>query len=76
MFPLPFLFLTVVLLFASANDLLFHKIPNWLTYSTMIGGVVYYFHLKDLDGLLFSMGGISLGMAVLIIPFLMGGMEA
>jgi hypothetical protein len=42
----------------------------------MIGGVVYHFHLKGLDGLLFSMGGISLGMAVLIIPFLMGGMEA
>lgn len=76
MVSLPLLFLTTVLLIAAAYDLLFHKIPNCLTYSTMIGGVFYYTHLKGLEGLLFSVGGIGLGMAFLIIPFLMGGMGA
>jgi prepilin peptidase CpaA len=59
----------IALLVAAANDLLFHKIPNWLTYSTMIVAVTYYTYHKGLDGLLFSVGGIGLGMAVLIIRY-------
>jgi prepilin peptidase CpaA len=42
----------------------------------MIVGIVYCTHLKGLDGFIHSMSGIGIGMAVLIIPFLMGGMGA
>lgn len=61
----------IALLVAAANDLLFHKIPNWLTCSTMIVAVTYYTYHIGLDGLLFSVGGIGLGlgMAVLIIRY-------
>ena len=76
MTPLPFLILSIVLVIASASDLLFHKIPNWLTYPAMIVGVLYGTHLKGLGGSLYSILGISIGMTVLIIPFLAGGMGA
>ena len=34
----------------------------------------YHFVMNSLDGLLFSSGGLALGIAVLILPYLMGGM--
>ena len=68
--------LTVILLTAAVFDIRFHKIPNWLTYPTMVGGVVYYTATRGLEGLLFSVEGVGVGLAVFIIPYLMGGMGA
>jgi prepilin peptidase CpaA len=76
MFPLLFLFLTIVLIIAAVSDLRVQRIPNWLTFSTMIVAVAYHTGMKGLGGLLFSLGGISVGIAFLIIPYLMGGMGA
>lgn len=71
-----FLFLIIVLIIAALNDISFQKIPNWLTYSTMVGAIVYHTGLKGAEGLLFSLEGVGLGIAILIIPYLMGGMGA
>ena len=71
-----FLFLSGVLLTGAINDVRFHKIPNWLTYPTMFIAIIYHTALKGADGILFSLGGVSLGMGVLIIPYLMGAMGA
>jgi len=76
MLLLPSLFLTVVFLVALFSDFHSHNIPNWLTYLTIITAVVYPFSLKRLESLLFGMGGISVMISLLIIPFLIGGMEA
>lgn len=70
------IFLSAVLIVASVNDLRFQKIPNLLTYPAMAVALVYHFMINGLDGLLFSAGGLALGIAILIIPYLMGGMGA
>jgi hypothetical protein len=49
MAPLSFLILTFVLLFAAANDLLFHEIRNCLACPEMIGGVVYRHSSKTFE---------------------------
>ena len=70
------IFLSGVLIAAAANDLRFQKIPNLLTYPAMAVALVYHFVMNGLDGLLFSTAGLALGIAILIIPYLMGGMGA
>jgi prepilin peptidase CpaA len=70
------IFLTLILVTAAVIDARYHKIPNWLTYPTMIGGIGFYAVTKGFDGFLFSIEGIGVGLAVLIFPYLMGGMGA
>ena len=70
------IFLSGVLIAAAANDLRFKKIPNLLTYPAMVVALVYHFVMNGLDGLLFSTAGLALGIAILIVPYLMGGMGA
>jgi prepilin peptidase CpaA len=65
-----------VLITAAIFDLRYQKIPNALTFPTMIIALAYFGVTRGLDGLLFSAGGLFLGMAILIIPYLMGGMGA
>lgn len=71
-----FFFLTIVLLIAAINDVRFHKIPNWLTYPTILIAVAYHAGTKGFDGFLFSLEGMGLGIAVLIVPCLIGGVGA
>ena len=70
------IFLSAVLIVASVNDLRFQKIPNLLTYPTMGIALGYHVVMNGLNGLLFSLGGLALGIAVFILPYLMGGMGA
>ena len=65
------IFLGTVLIAAAVNDLRFQRIPNQLTYPSMGIALVYHFIMNGIDGLLFSAGGLALGIAVFIIPFLM-----
>jgi prepilin peptidase CpaA len=58
------------------QDLRVQKIPNLLTYPTMGVALAYHFMRSGLDGALFSAGGLALGIAILIVPYLMGGMGA
>jgi len=73
---IPFLFLIFALLIASVSDLRLRKIPNWLTYPTMIVGIFFYTGFKGLEGFIFSIEGLGVGIAVLIIPYLLGGIGA
>lgn len=70
------IFLSIILIAAAVNDLRFQKIPNLLTYPAMCIALVYHFIMSGPDGLLFSAGGLAMGIAVLILPYLMGGMGA
>jgi prepilin peptidase CpaA len=69
-------FLSGVLVVAVIQDLRFQRIPNVLTYPAMVVALAYHSITLGLIGTLFSAGGLVLGIAILIVPFLMGGMGA
>jgi prepilin peptidase CpaA len=70
------IFLSIILIGAAINDLRFQKIPNLLTYPSMAIAVGCHVMMSGLDGLLFSVGGLALGIALLIFPYLMGAGDA
>jgi len=73
---LPFFLLTFILLIAAVRDICFHKIPNRLTYPAMIAALIFHVCMNGTDGFLFSLKGLGLGIAILAIPYLLGGMGA
>lgn len=73
---IPFYLLTIVLLIAVIIDIRSQRIPNWLTFSTSIIAIIYHTCVKGTEGLLFSLKGLLVGIAVLIVPYMMGGMGA
>jgi prepilin peptidase CpaA len=70
------IFLIVVLVIAALIDIRIRKIPNLLTYQTMAVALCYHSLRNGLDGLIFSAGGLILGVVFFILPYLMGGMGA
>ncbi len=74
--PLLHLLLVAVLLIAAVTDLRSHAIPKWLTLPAMVGGLVGHTLFNGQPGLLYSIKGLGLGLALLLIPYLMGGMGA
>jgi prepilin peptidase CpaA len=73
---LRFFYLISLLLIAAVWDLRFHKIPNWLTFPSMIVAIFYHSVSGGTAGFLFSLLGVGAGMAFFIIPYSMGGMGA
>ena len=69
-------FLCVALVLAAANDLQFRNIPNLLNFLVTGLGILYYGWFHGLEGLIFSVSGMLLGIALLIGPYLLGGMGA
>jgi len=59
---------------AAVIDLKSRKIPNWLTFSVAAAGLAGSFYLFGWDGALASAKGWLAGMAVFLLPFLLGGM--
>ena len=70
------IFLTILLATAAVMDLRSQKIPNIVTFPAMLIALTYNTIINGTAGLLFSAGGIAAGIAILIIPYLMGGMGA
>jgi prepilin peptidase CpaA len=69
-------FLTVLLLAASATDLRTQKIPNFLTFPAIAAALCYHGLAQGLDGLLFGLSGLGLGLALMLVPFFLGVMGA
>ena len=69
-------FLGGVLMIAAFTDIRSQRIPNTLTYASMVFFLVFHVQGNGLQGLLFSLSGLALGMAFLILPYMMGGMGA
>jgi prepilin peptidase CpaA len=65
-----------LLVAAMVFDVRYFKIPNLLTLPAMLSGLVYHTLSGGGAGLLFSLGGLVAGLAVLLILFLMGAMGA
>jgi prepilin peptidase CpaA len=72
----PILFLSVILIMSAVIDLRTHKIPNVITYPTMVIAFLYHTAFAGSDGLVFSLTGLSVGIGIFLLPYLMGGMGA
>lgn len=59
-----------------ASDTLFSKIPNLFNLAWLLFAFVYHGYQSGLPGLKFAFFGLLAGMALFLIPFLMGGMGA
>ncbi len=68
-------FLTAV--FAAALcDVIQQKIPNSLNLGIVVCSIGYHILRVGISGFIFSLSGMTVGIAVLFIPFAMGGMGA
>ena len=74
--PFLFILLISILIVSAVIDIRVKKIPNLITFPTMVLGLVYYGETNGWDGLLFSLGGLALGMGIFFILYMMGGMGA
>ncbi len=68
--------LAILLLISSVIDIKIQKIPNWITFSSMIAGLVLNSFLNGVDGLTGSAAGILIGTGIFLIPYALGGMGA
>ena len=73
---IPILFLLVILPIAAMYDIRFHKIPNWLTFPTMVAGIAFYTCMAGSKGLIFSVEGLLLGTAFFMVFYVCAGMGA
>jgi prepilin peptidase CpaA len=73
---IPILLLAIILLMAAITDLRTRKIPNRLTFPAVVAGIIYHTCASGWKGLLFSVEGLFLGLALLIVFYLLLGMGA
>ena len=70
------IFLFGILLLSAGIDLRSQKIPNLITYPRMIIAILYHGTTGGIDGLIFSLAGLVVGISIFLLPYLMGGMGA
>ncbi len=68
--------LGVFILIAFYLDVRYYKIPNWLTMSGMIIGLIYHGIVGGFSGVLFSLFGILAGGGILLLFYLFKGVAA
>ncbi|WP_051305713.1 A24 family peptidase [Desulfogranum mediterraneum] len=75
--PLFFYFALLIVLFICAVfDYRFRRIPNFLTFPTLITAITFHFLSAGTNGLLFSTMGMLTAFALFLIPYATGGMGA
>ena len=76
MFKTPDFFLIILLLsvlsISAIIDFRSQKIPNLITFPAVIIALLYHFFTLGIDGLIFSALGMATGIALLIIPYMLG----
>lgn len=70
------LFLITVVLAAAVTDFLWQKIPNLLTFPSMLIGMGGHTIDNGLEGLQMSLLGIAVGFGTLLLFYILGGMAA
>ncbi|MCL5779835.1 MAG: prepilin peptidase [Firmicutes bacterium] len=73
---LPDLVLVLVVGISLYTDLRYKKIYNIVLFPAFVLALLYSLTSGGLTGLLFSIKGATLGLALLLIPFMLGGMGA
>ncbi len=71
-----FALLALLLLAASYTDLKGHRIPNVLTLSSAVVGLLLQAWFSGFEGVLFGLGGLALGLVLYLPLYLLGGMGA
>jgi prepilin peptidase CpaA len=69
-------FLGCVVVLCALMDLRVRRLPNVITYPTMLVALACHACIGGVEGLIFSAEGLVLGMAFFTVPYLMGGMGA
>ena len=69
-------FVSSLLLLICATDTFYTKIPNLANLTMVLAGLVYHCHATGFNGFLFAFAGLALGFALLLVPYLLGGMGA
>src|SRR3972149_2753653 len=75
----PIWIVTVTLIVAAVIDGVKLKVPNWITFPMIVSGWIYSAALPPyagLDGLMFSLIGTVVGLALLLPAYAIGGMGA
>ncbi len=74
----PFLLgaLAAVLILSAAIDYRCRKIPNLVTYPTMAVAIGYHSVTSGGHGVWVSLAGLATGIALLVLPYVLGGMGA
>src|SRR3954464_6976392 len=75
----PIWFVTVTLVVAAVIDGLKLKVPNWITFPMIISGWIYSATLSQYvgwEGLVYSLLGTAVGLALLLPLYAIGGMGA
>jgi prepilin peptidase CpaA len=70
------IFLGVILIIASIQDVISLRIPNWITLPGLAVGLSYFSLTRGYEGFLFSLIGALTGFGLLIIPYIIGGTGA
>lgn len=70
------LILIGVLISAAIFDMRGSRIPNWLTLSASLCGLLGHVFIDGLDGMFFSLKGLLLGTGLFMVIHLIGGMGA
>jgi prepilin peptidase CpaA len=68
--------MVIITMAAAVVDVHKHKIPNIITFPAILTAILYYSAVYGWDGLMFSAGGMSVGITLLLLPYMMGGMGA
>jgi len=76
MAPYLTILLAIALSISVIEDIRRQKIPNLVTFPTMVLAIGYHAVTGGVDGFLFSTTGLFSGIGLFIIPYLMGGMGA
>lgn len=75
----PIWFVTITLIVAAVIDGLKLKVPNWITFPMIISGWIYSATLAPVagwEGLMWSLLGTAVGLALLLPAYAIGGMGA
>jgi prepilin peptidase CpaA len=75
----PIWVVTITLIVAAVIDGMKLKVPNWITFPMIISGWIYmtlFSPYAGWEGLLYSLGGTVVGLAVLMPAYAIGGMGA
>src|SRR3954463_5543588 len=67
---------SIILVEAAVIDGLKLRVPNWLTFHLVIGGLIYGAWVYGAQGLLWALAGTVVGLATLLPLYSIGGMGA
>jgi prepilin signal peptidase PulO-like enzyme (type II secretory pathway) len=73
---IPVLVVAFVTIVAATTDIWKYKVYNWLTFPTLICGLIYWLFAAGLSGVGMSFAGLIVGFGSLVVFYALGGVGA